>query len=99
MKAKLFILISIFVTISLCIQAQGALQQFVSFSPESEGISLVNATIGYSQQEYEGVKIAIRNLQTDVQSVLGNSPKLLEGQDTTTILIGTIGRNPAIAKL
>ena len=99
MKAKLFILISIFLTISLCIQAQGALQQFVSFSPESEGISLVNATIGYSQQEYEGVKIAIRNLQTDVQSVLGNSPKLLEGQDTTTILIGTIGRNPAIAKL
>lgn len=99
MKAKLFILISIFVTISLCIQAQGALQQFVSFSPESEGISLVNATIGYSQQEYEGVKIAIRNLQTDVQSVLGNSPKLLEGQDTTTILIGTIDRNPAIAKL
>ena len=87
------------VTISLCIHAQSAMPQFVGFSPESEGISLVNATVGYCQQEYEGVKIAIRNLQTDMKSVLGNSPKAFEGQDTTTILIGTIDRNPAIAKL
>lgn len=99
MKAKNFLLFSIFFTLSFCIQAQSELPQFVSFSPKSEGISLVNTTIGYSQQEYEGVKIAIRNLQTDIQSVLGNSPKLFEGQDTTTILIGTIERNPAIAKL
>ena len=90
---------SLFVTVSLCIHAQGILPQFVSFSPVSDGVSLANATIGFSQQEYEGVKIAIRNLQTDMQNVMGHSPLLVEGQDTTTILVGTVDRNPAIAKL
>ena len=97
MKAKKILLFSIFVI--MCIQAQCAIPPFVSFSSEADGISLVNTTIGYSQQEYEGVKMAIGNLQADIQRVLGNSPRLFEGQDTTTILIGTIERNPAIAKL
>ena len=85
--------------VSLVIHAQRVRPQFVSFSPEADGVSLVDATIGFSQQEDEGVKIAIRNLQADMQSALGYSPLLMEGKDTTKILVGTIERNPAIAKL
>ena len=45
--------------VSLCTRAQNSMPQFVSFSSEPDGVSLVNATIGYSEQEYEGVKMAI----------------------------------------
>ena len=99
MKAKTLLGVILFATVSLCTRAQNVVPQFVSFSPESDGVSLVNATIGYSQQEYEGVKMAIRSLQADMQRVMNYSPLLKEGQDTTRILVGTIDRNPAIAKL
>ena len=99
MKAKTLLGVILFATVSLCTQAQSVVSQFVCFSPESDGVSLANATIGYSQQEYEGVKMAIRSLQSDVQRVMNYSPLLKEGQDTTRILVGTIDRNPAIAKL
>ena len=91
--------VCLLVIVSLCTRAQGMIPQFVSFSPETEGISLASAAIGFSQQEDEGVKIAARNLQTDILRVMGHSPLLMEGQDTTTILVGTVDRNPAIAKL
>ena len=65
MKAKTLLGVILFATVSLCTRAQGVVSQFVCFSPESDGVSLANATIGYSQQEYEGVKIAIKNLQND----------------------------------
>ena len=110
MKAKPFLGVIFLVMASLCVQAQSLIPRFVSFSPESDGISLRHASIGYSQQEYEGVKMAVRNLQADMQRVMGNRPfsgqmsecsvaMLKEGQDTTTILVGTIDRNAAIAKL
>jgi len=86
----------------LCFMLAGtmrAAQQFVSFSSQSDAISLGGATIGYSSQEYEGVKIAIRNLQADFQRVLGQSPLLSEGAGEGTILIGTIGKNKDIDRL
>ena len=74
MKVKSLFGIILFVAVSLCTRAQGVLPQFVSFSPESDGVSLVNATIGYSQEEYEGVKMAIQNLREDMKRVLGKAP-------------------------
>ena len=99
MKVKSLFGIILFVAVSLCTRAQGVLPQFVSFSPESDGVSLVNATIGYSQQEYEGVKMAIQNLQEDMKRVLGKAPLQLEGSGEASILIGTLGKNKDIDKL
>ena len=76
-----------------------AAQQFVSFSSQSDAISLTGATIGYSSQENEGVKIAIRNLQADIQRVLGKAPLLSEGAREATILVGTLGKNADIDRL
>ena len=85
MKVKSLFGIILFVAVSLCTRAQGVLPQFVSFSPESDGVSLVNATIGYSQEEYEGVKMAIQNLREDMKRVLGKAPA--ESAEAPTILI------------
>ena len=66
----------------LAVTARAA-QQFVTFSSQPDAISLAGATIGYSTQEYEGVKIAISNLQTDIERVMGKAPLLLEGSTLT----------------
>ena len=82
----------------LAVTARAA-QQFVTFSSQPDAISLAGATIGYSTQEYEGVKIAISNLQTDIERVMGKAPLLLEGSGEATILVGTLGLNPDIDRL
>lgn len=84
----------------MCITLVQAAEQFVSFVKQADAVCITNATIGYSETEYEGVKIAIRNLQTDMQSVLGKVPVLQEGVgEKPTILVGTIGKNKAIDAL
>ena len=75
MKAKSLFGVILFVAVSLCTRAQSQLPQFVSFSPEADGVSLADATIGYSEQEYEGVKMAIENLRDDMKRVLGQKPQ------------------------
>ena len=69
--------------VSLCTRAQNSMPQFVSFSSEPDGVSLVNATIGYSEQEYEGVKMAIENLRDDMNRVLGQKPQLQSPHQTS----------------
>ena len=77
-----------------------AAEQFVSFVKQADAVSITNASISYSENEYEGVKIAIQNLQSDMQNVLGNAPVLQEGiGKKSTILIGTIGMNKDIDAL
>ena len=78
-----------------------AAEQFISFSPQPGAISLANATIGYSDADYEGVKIALRSLQADMEHVLGYKPQILSkgGESRLTILVGTVGKNPAIDAL
>ena len=76
-----------------------AAEPFVTFTPQADALPLKGATIGFSQQEYEGVKIAIRNLQTDMQRVMGSAPLLQEGSGEATILIGTLGKNKDIDRL
>ena len=84
----------------MCLTMVQAAEQFVSFVKQTDAVSITNATIGYSENEYEGVKIAIRNLQTDMQNVLGNTPALVEKEGgAATILVGTIGKNKAIDAL
>ena len=76
-----------------------AAEPFVTFTPQADALPLKGATIGFSQQEYEGVKIAIRNLQTDMQRVMGSAPLLQEGSGEASILIGTLGKNKDIDRL
>ena len=86
-----------------------AAEQFISFSQQPGAVSLTNATIGYSDNDDEGVKIAIRNLQADMERVLGKAPTLsvVEGNlqsvggdlQSPTILIGTLGKNPVIDEI
>ena len=76
-----------------------AAEPFVTFTPQADALPLKGATIGFSQQEYEGVKIAIRNLQTDMQRVMGSAPLLQEGSGEAAILVGTLGKNKDIDRL
>ena len=76
-----------------------AAEPFVTFTPQADALPLKGATIGFSQQEYEGVKIAIRNLQTDMQRVMGSAPLFKEGSGEASILIGTLGKNKDIDRL
>ena len=75
-----------------------AAEQFISFSQQPGAISLANATIGYSDADYEGVKIALQSLQADMEHVFGKAPQL-STDNGATILVGTIGKNPAIDKI
>ena len=97
MKAKSLFGVILFVAVSLCTRAQSQLPQFVSFSPEADGVSLADATIGYSEQEYEGVKMAIENLRDDMKRVLGQKPQTSNLKPQ--ILIGTLGKNKDIDRL
>lgn len=87
------------ITIS-CITFMQAAEQFVSFVKQADAVSITNASISYSENEYEGVKIAIQNLQSDMQNVLGKAPVLQEGTGKkSTILVGTVGLNKDIDAL
>ena len=74
-----------------------AAEPFVTYAQQGNAVSLKGATIGYSEQEYEGVKIAIQNLREDMNRVMGFVPA--ESADNPTILIGTLGKNKEIDKL
>ena len=71
-----------------------AAEPFVLFTSQPDALPLHGASISYSDQEYEGVKIAIENLKADMQRV---GLPATGGQ--TTILIGTIGKNKDIDRL
>ena len=78
-----------------------AAEPFVTFTPQADALPLKGVTIGYSEQENEGVKIAIRNLQADFERVLGTVPSTVPDASPSgpTILIGTLGKNKDIDRL
>ena len=86
----------LFVFLAVC-NGLFATDPFVTFTPQADALSLRGATIGYSEQENDGVKIAIQNLREDMRRVLGQSPA--ESKEAPTILIGTLGKNKEIDKL
>jgi len=81
-----------------------AAEQFVSFTQQPGAMSLANATIVYSDNDDEGVKIAIGNLQSDMERVMGRKPQAMplakgDRPRAQAILVGTIGRNAAIDEI
>ena len=70
--------------------ATQAAEPFVSFEPVADGIELNQGTISYSEQDYDGVKIAIGNLKTDMQRTIGHE---------AAVLVGTVGRNADIDRM
>ena len=71
--------------------------KFVTFSQQPGALPLHTATIDYDDSEYEGVKIAIRNLQKDFRLALGVTPEITT--DNATIVIGTLGKNKTVDRL
>jgi hypothetical protein len=90
-------IVSLFLLLTVYITPAFAADNFVTFQAQTDALPLKGATIGFSQQEYEGVKIAIRNLQADMERVLGSAPA--EAANAPTILIGTLGKNKDIDRL
>ncbi|MCR5159628.1 MAG: glycosyl hydrolase 115 family protein [Prevotella sp.] len=70
--------------------ATQAAESFVSFEPVADGLELTAGTISYSEQDYDGVKIAIGNLKTDMQRTIGHE---------AAVLVGTVGKNADIDRL
>ena len=74
-----------------------AVESFVTFNPQSNALSLQQATIGMGSMEPKAVQIAAANLQADLQRVTGRKPAIDNGQPT--IFIGTVGCNSRIDQL
>ena len=76
-----------------------AAEPFVTFTAESDALPIHGATISFSDQEYEGVRMAIENLKADMQRVGLSVTVPAASPAGTTILIGTIGKNKEIDRL
>jgi len=99
MNRKKVVWLVVFTFLAVC-NGMFAAESFVSFTPQEGALSLKGATIGYSDEEYEGVKIAVENLREDMKRVLGEAPLLSPlGGATPTILVGTVGKNKDIDKI
>ena len=83
---KRFIVFS-FLIVSFCSLTARAAERFVSFNTVNDGFLLCpsNGTITYDDNDWEDVKIAIRNLQNDLKAVTGS--------DKANIVIGTVGKS------
>jgi len=73
MLKRIFSVLMLSCAVSLMVRAA---ETFVVFTPEADAIPLASGTISYSDADYEGVKIAIRSLQADMERVLGVKPQL-----------------------
>ena len=76
--------------VALCALVAQAAEPFVSFEPVADGIELSAGTISYSEQDFDGVKIAIGNLKTDMQKTIGHE---------AAVLVGTVGKNADIDRM
>lgn len=83
-----------------CVVTIEAAEKFVSFTECPNAVCITQAPIVYGENEYEGVKIAIANLQADILRVIGHKPSANVGESKEgAILIGTIGKNKEIDAL
>ena len=81
-KALTFLL-----TFTLTLMASAA-EQFVTFTKGSESQWLLTQsgdTVWYDTQDWEGVKIAVRNLRADLKNVTGS--------ECAPIVVGTVGKS------
>lgn len=94
---RVIILLSVLLN---CVVTIEAAEKFVSFTECSNAVCITQAPIVYGENEYEGVKIAIANLQADILRVIGHKPSANVGESMEgAILIGTIGKNKEIDAL
>jgi len=99
----------LFIVLAVQCALSRAAETFVTFTQQADALPLKGAVISYSDSENEGVKIAVSNLQTDMEKVLGTRPAIASsgsvGRDlqsptaATTIIIGTLGCNKEIDRL
>ncbi|MBQ3657984.1 MAG: glycosyl hydrolase 115 family protein [Bacteroidales bacterium] len=66
--------------------------QYINFDKSSGGVDLTKCSLIYSDEDFEGVKIAVKNLQNDFFEVTGKKPDLNNQNAETQIIIGTIGK-------
>ena len=71
-----------------------AADRFVVFNQQADALPLAGASIVWSDNDYDAVKIAIKSLQADMERV-----GLPREHGEVTILIGTVGRNAEIDRL
>ena len=71
-----------------------AAEPFVTFTSQDDALPIHGATISCSDGEYEGVRMAIESLIGDFQRV-----GLPVSGGSTTIVVGTLGKNKEIDKL
>ena len=71
-----------------------AAEPFVTFTSQADALPIHGATISCSDGEYEGVRMAIESLIGDFQRV-----GLPVSGGSTTIVVGTLGKNKEIDKL
>jgi len=86
---RLFLLL----VISMCAGIAGA-QDFVRFDNGDGDCWLLNNqssdTIIYAQEDWEGVRIAVRNLKNDLKAVTGS--------ENAPIIVATVGKSPIAGK-
>ena len=63
---------------------------FISFEPVGDAVPLRSGTVRFSEQDYEGVKLAINNLKTDMQKTIGFE---------AGIMVGTLGKNAELDRM
>ena len=90
--------ILLFIAVLIQLSAVQAADRFVTFKPVADALPLATASVSFSDQDYEAVKIAVANLQADFQRV-GLSLTAGTSAEGTSILVGTLGKNPAIDRL
>jgi len=69
----------------------------VRFDPSPGAFSLVEANIWVDEGDWPGVRRAAEDLRTDIASVASSTLK--RGRGKRTIIVGTLGRSPAIDRL
>ena len=67
--------------------------QYISFERNKGGFDLTKCSIIYSDDEWEGVKTAAKNLQQDIFEVTGKRPELNNQNADYKLIVGTIGKS------
>ena len=77
-------------------QSMTGTEPFIMFHSADDTWHLDPITIGYVQAEHSCVQLAAANLAKDFEQVTGAHPSLTAVSPQSSIIIGTVGVNPAI---
>ena len=77
----------------LIVACQLSMAQYITFDKSAGGFDLTKCSINYADDEWEGVKIAVKNLQQDIYDVTGRKPDLNNQNAEYKLIVGTIGKS------